>query len=493
MEAMLKEVREDTACSAGIQKFQTKQLDVISKDIKFLTDSEEDTFEKLQTLEAMVSSNNEMDMPGEFIELKGHLSPQALNQIHNTVAEAVEVVKLKAGELLAHLDEIIVKHSNTAILRCMLNFGTLREMVQESRRWGDNEDINIKGHNHTEIPSINKLSWEEVTRLLHKSPKFAGIGDESKTDQCSKCGETPIPGIMRECNFCSRQYHKSCHEPSFFITHNIADYKLCRPCRDSIHLEQITESLAKWPKCKEFVEKQKKLLEEHSNYMEGNYRAEDECIMRDLAGGDEIWQNILNDIERNTSFVMTRMLQEEDPEDAESTPKKPPMDPPTNTSPTNLAKMQSPSWKIGQSGFLASPQRPKVKGSRLQPRPLKDDLPSGNQNQEAEEAVEEVDFQSGPDPVPADNTPSTPETSKPPAGSHEETPTVKGSETEGHSEDSSEDDSVVAKEELKARRTLRPALNTSYNLRNRKGFGSSGEESEADEEKGIPKTVLRDD
>jgi hypothetical protein len=101
----------------------------------------------------MVSSNNEMDTPGEFIELKGHLSPQALNQIHNTVAEAVEAVKLKVGELPARLEEIIVKHSNTTILRCMLNFGTLREMVQESRRWGDNEDINIKGHNHTEIPS----------------------------------------------------------------------------------------------------------------------------------------------------------------------------------------------------------------------------------------------------------------------------------------------------------------------------------------------------
>jgi hypothetical protein len=253
--------------------------------------------------------------------------------------------------------------------------------------------------------------------------------------------------------------------------------------------------LAKCPKCKEFVERQKKLLEEHSSYMEGNYRAEDKCIMRDLAGGDyEIWQNILNDIERNTSFVMTRMLQEEDPEDAESTPKKLPMDPPTNTPLAKLAKMQSPSWKIAQSGFLASPQNPKARGVHLQPCPLKDDLKSSDAPmKEAAEAVEEVDFQVAPDQVPTDNTPSTPKNSKPPPGSREETPTVKGSETEGQIEDSSEDDSVVAKEELKAQRTLRPAFHTSYNLRNRKGFGSSGEESEADEERSIPKTVLRDD
>jgi hypothetical protein len=502
METKLLEVREDTACSADIQKFQTGQLDALAKEVKYMIDFEEEILEKLQMLEGLARSSEAVPDSGEFSEMRGSLSTQAMNQIHNAVADALEPIVLKTRELPSRLSDIIDEYSNTAVIRCMMNFGTLRDMVQESRRWGDNEDISIQGHNHAEIPPINKLSMEEATRLLHKSPEFAGMDEEHQAEQCSKCGETAIPSLMRGCDFCSRQYHKSCHEPAYFQTHNKVDLRMCRPCRDSIHLEQITENLSKCANCRDFVEKQKKLLEEHSKYLEDNHKVEDESLMRDMAGGNEIWQNILNDIERNTTFVMSRMLQEDDPEESESTPKKTPLDPPTASTPSKQpTKIQSPNWKIGQSGFLSSPHLAKAKEkARLLPRnstppPTLNDRPNKTENFNKAPSEEKANSQATPDQVTQCTNPTTPEKGDPTNTSCAETPTIRGSSSEDMS---SEDDSVVKKEERKARRSLRPVAQINYNLRARggsSGFGAipEGEDGNgSDGEEEIPMSVLRD-
>jgi hypothetical protein len=183
-----------------------------------------------------------------------------------------------------------------------------------------------------------------------------------------------------------------------------------------------------------------------AKYLEDNHKVEDKSLMRDTAGGNEIWQNILNDIERNTTFVMSRMLQEDDPEESESTPKKTPLDPPTASTPSKpQTKIQSPNWKIGQSGFLSSPHLAKAKEKpRLLPRnstpPLTpNDHPNKTENSNKASSEEKANSQAMPNQVTQGTNPTTPEKGDPTNTSCVETPTIHGSSSEDNM--SSEDDS----------------------------------------------------
>jgi hypothetical protein len=68
-----------------------------------MIDFEEEILEKLQMLEGLARSKEAVADTGEFSEMRGSLSTQAMNQIHNAVADALEPVVLKTGELPSRL------------------------------------------------------------------------------------------------------------------------------------------------------------------------------------------------------------------------------------------------------------------------------------------------------------------------------------------------------------------------------------------------------
>jgi hypothetical protein len=101
----------------------------------------------------------------------------------------------------------------------------------------------------------------------------------------------------------------------YFSSKDSTDFRLCRPCRDTIHFERVLESLANCPKCIEWVNEHQHTLKKYAQERGKNTMKEFSRALQDAAEGNDMYDAIAKDVENCMSFLFTRILPADDPED----------------------------------------------------------------------------------------------------------------------------------------------------------------------------------
>jgi hypothetical protein len=307
----------------------------------------------------------------------------------------------------------------------------------------------FQGHNHRQLPALTSLSFDEVVRLLYKSPNVQARIEVEGND-CGKCQEVSVPGQMATCTFCDTSFHKLCHDPAFLLRHEDRDHYMCRLCRDDVHLERLIMEIKTCPSCVAYVNAKKAQLEERAALFDSKERGERENLIRDAVAGNDMWQALFQDIENNLLFVMQRMAPEEDPE--EQAPDE------TETAETADDKVEE-----------APPPSPTVEERRSVDPPT-GTTPTADPIKAASAEREPVSSNNS---VRSANSDS--QTSQSDESSEQDTGKVEIDQEldEGYDDSTESEDSVVKKEAAKSRRTLKPQLTRTYNLRRSKSAPTS--------------------
>lgn len=466
------------------QEFLVKLSLAVEKDIKSLQDREERQGEP----------NTEM---AESLESeKSKITTEVKQVIKPLVDRLIQTLQRVPKDITKAFDEQL----NTAIMRCLMGQGSLRLLLHEKMDPADREEKEkiFQGHTHTQLSAINSLSFEEVTRLLHKSPNVAARLD-IETNSCGKCQEVAVQGQMSTCTFCDTAFHKLCHDPPFFLRREDRDYNMCRLCRDDLHLERLIENIQRCSSCMKYLKSTRVHLEERAARFDFNERIEREYQIRDAVAGNDVWRNLIEDVENNLLFAMQRICPEEDPEGLASTsyiqeitepsqanastpkPYVLPGVPPSlfkdhkveELGDTRVVSMKFSSGEIIEidlNSGMTELQRLWILHHVTSEQRKGIDPPTGATPKREESEEAQPERESGtPDETSTVSDPSTPQTKQPNTANEEnESQDSQSSESDESTSESEEDTSVAKKEEAKARRTLKPPLKRTYNLRRSK-------------------------